>query len=119
MTYTTISTTTENFDLHGVCVTNPVYAPNPIVNSIYTTSTTNSLWSGLANQPVLTLCGDTPTIKTDRHSLNVDELAEFMNVMKERMLVLTPNFEKHELYPALKQAYDNYKLIERMLSDGQ
>jgi hypothetical protein len=43
-----------------------------------------------------------------------DEIIEFMAVMKKRMLIITNDFEKHEKYPALKQAYENYLLIERL-----
>ena len=49
-------------------------------------------------------------------SLDIDELAEFMDVVKKRLLVLTPNFEMHEKYPMLKQLYDEYKAMERLLS---
>ena len=48
--------------------------------------------------------------------INIDELAEFMDVVKKRLLVLTPNFEMHEKYPMLKQLYDEYKAMERLLS---
>jgi hypothetical protein len=52
-------------------------------------------------------------------SISVDEIIEFMDVMKKRMLVLTPMFELHEKYPALKQAYDDYLLIEKLVSGDQ
>lgn len=53
-------------------------------------------------------------------SLTVDgqDVGEFMREMKERMLVLEPDFQKHELYPALKDAYEHYKTIEALLRDG-
>lgn len=44
----------------------------------------------------------------------VDELLDFVETMKKRFLILEPMFEKHEQYPALKAAYENYLLIERM-----
>jgi hypothetical protein len=33
------------------------------------------------------------------------------------MLILQPNFEKMEQYPALKEAYDNYKLVEALIAN--
>ena len=46
----------------------------------------------------------------------INEMATMMDTLKQRMLIITPDFEKHEKYPALKEAYDNYKALEAMLS---
>jgi len=60
------------------------------------------------------------TIRTDKGTLDVDEVISFMDTMKKRMLIITPQFEKHEQYPALKAAYEQYLLVERMcLGDDQ
>lgn len=56
------------------------------------------------------------TIKTAKHTIDIDELAEMMETLKKRLLILTPNFEKHEKYPMLKQMYDEYKAMETLLS---
>ena len=53
-------------------------------------------------------------IKTKKNKINLDEMATLMETLKERLLMLTPNFEKMEQYPALKEAYDHYKLIEAL-----
>ena len=37
--------------------------------------------------------------------------------MKERLLILVPNFEKHEKYAALKKAYNHYKMIEALIQE--
>jgi len=55
-------------------------------------------------------------IKTKKNTINLDEMATMMETLKERMLIVTPDFEKHDKYPALKEAYDNYKALEAMLS---
>jgi hypothetical protein len=47
-------------------------------------------------------------------SVTIDEVIDFMEVMKRRMCMLDPLLEKHEKYPALKEAYDTYLLIERL-----
>lgn len=58
------------------------------------------------------------TIKTKSgKKINIDELAEFMESMKRRLLILTPKFELHEKYPMLKQMYEEYLAMERLL-DG-
>lgn len=56
-------------------------------------------------------------IKTKKNTINLDEMAEMMNTLKERLLILTPNFEQHEKYPALKDLYDQYKVMEAMLKE--
>jgi hypothetical protein len=52
-------------------------------------------------------------------SVEVDEIIDFMKTMRKRMLVITPMFELHEKYPALKEAYENYLLIEKLVSGDQ
>ena len=68
----------------------------------------------------------TPTINTPAvlstskgNSVDLDELAEMMKIMKERLLILIPDFEKHEKYTALKKAYDNYKMIEALIQEDR
>jgi hypothetical protein len=53
------------------------------------------------------------------NKVDLDELAEMMTIMKERFLILTPLFEKHEKYAALKKAYDNYKMIEALIQEDR
>ena len=53
------------------------------------------------------------------NSVDLDELAEMMKIMKERLLILIPDFEKHEKYAALKKAYDNYKMIEALIQEDR
>lgn len=55
-------------------------------------------------------------IKTEKHQIDLDELAEMMETLKKRLLILVPNFEMHEKYPMLKALYDEYKAMERLLS---
>jgi hypothetical protein len=58
-------------------------------------------------------------IKTKKNTINLDEMARVMETVKERLLILTPAFEKHEKYPALKEAYDHYKLIEALCNGDE
>jgi hypothetical protein len=55
-------------------------------------------------------------IQTEKHRIDLDELAEVFETVKKRLLILTPNFEMHEKYPMLKELYDEYKAMERLLS---
>lgn len=74
------------------------------------------------NNATISITGPNPTISTDKNEINLDEVAETMKIVRERLLIIVPEFEKHEKYEALKKAYDHYKLIEAMIrnnKDGQ
>lgn len=47
--------------------------------------------------------------------IDLDELADVVETIKKRLLIITPNFELHEKYPMLKELYDEYKAMERLL----
>ena len=72
---------------------------------------------GLSNYGTVHISGTNPTIATDKVKIDLNELGELIKVLKERFLIITPDFEKHEKYQALKKAYDHYKLIESMLGE--
>jgi hypothetical protein len=56
------------------------------------------------------------TIKTAKSTIDIDELADMMETLKKRLLILAPDFEKHEKYPMLKELYNEYKAMEALLS---
>jgi hypothetical protein len=56
------------------------------------------------------------TIKTAKNTIDIDELADVIETVKKRLLILIPNFEMHEKYPMLKEMYEEYKAMERLLS---
>ena len=82
----------------------------------YITTGTNTYISGVG-QSTVHISGIHPRITTDKSIIDLDELSELIKVLKERFLIITPNFEKMEKYQALKKAYDHYKLIESMLGE--
>jgi len=47
----------------------------------------------------------------------VDNLDANVTLIVERLKIIEADFEKHEKYPALKDLYDQYKMIESMI-DG-
>jgi hypothetical protein len=55
------------------------------------------------------------TIKTAKNEIDIDELAVMMEVLKKRLLIIAPNFEMHEKYPMLKEMYNEYKAMEKLL----
>ena len=93
------------------------------VGAIGHTGTTGSYYISSSGTGVGTMWS-TPTINTPAvlstskgNSVDLDELAEMMKIMKERLLILIPDFEKHEKYAALKKAYENYKMIEALIQE--
>ena len=92
----------------------PGYGPTPsIVNGL----ATPTFYSGTTQPATIYVNGEDPTLKTEKVSINLNELGEMMKIMRERLLILVPDFEKHEKYEALKKAYDHYKLIEAMIME--
>lgn len=47
--------------------------------------------------------------------IDLDELADIVETIKKRLLIIAPNFELHEKYPMLKELYDEYRAMERLL----
>lgn len=93
---------------------------DPFVNSNSTTTrVSHDNFNTVFHNPFLStiiLTGPTPRIKTDEGTIDLNELIDLIKILKERLLIISPNFEKHEKYAALKKAYDNYMLIEAMVS---
>jgi hypothetical protein len=71
-----------------------------------------------SSQPNITITNEDNKsyIKTGKSKIDIDELADMMATLKKRLLILTPSFEMHEKYPMLKEMYDEYKAMERLLS---
>jgi hypothetical protein len=80
-------------------------------------TTSSPMWVGTTQNANIKVTGNNPTIHTDKNSINLDEVADLVKILKERLLVIIPDFEKHEKYAALKKAYDHYKLIEAMVQE--
>lgn len=84
--------------------------------------TTSQFSANTTTVPAITVDGDTNVkIRTDGKVTIEDkdgvkyDVVEFMKTVSERLLVLQPNFEAHEKYPALKEAYEHYKMLETLL----
>lgn len=54
----------------------------------------------------------------DGQEMTVNEIVDFIKVMKERMFIIEPNFTKHEQYSALKEIYEQYQVMEKLFSDN-
>jgi len=54
----------------------------------------------------------------DNLTLDGVDIKETLEQIKERLLILEPNFAMHEKYPALKDAYEQYKMLEKLLNES-
>lgn len=55
-------------------------------------------------------------ISITRKDGSVIKVAETLELILEKLSIILENQEKNEKYPALKEAYMNYKLVEKMLT---
>jgi len=94
------------------------------VGAMGTSGTTGSYFTSTgtgAGTGWTTISPQTKTIFRTQNGdeVSVEEIIDMMKIMKERLLILTPAFEKHEKYAALKKAYDNYKMIEALIQEDR
>ena len=98
-------------------ITVPAQGGGGIGTYLSSGTTSSPMWTNVTQNANIKVTGNNPTIHTDKNSINLDELADLTKILKERLLVIIPDFEKHEKYAALKKAYDHYKLIEAMVQE--
>ena len=55
---------------------------------------------------------------SEKLEVNGIDVGATLKTIQERFLILEDDFQKHEQYPALKDAYEKYKLIELLLKDN-
>ena len=48
--------------------------------------------------------------------LDMYGVVDRLEKIEERLLILMPDLEKHEKYPALKSAYEKYLMIEKLVT---
>lgn len=51
----------------------------------------------------------------DGREISIRLLLDIIDTMQKRLLVLSPNIEKNENYPALQEIYNDYKLFEKLI----
>lgn len=81
-------------------------------------------WS-VTQSPVMTLnAGASPSLQVSgdadiRGNLTVNgaNISQILEKIQERLAILVPDPKRLEKYEALKQAYDNYKLLEALCVD--
>lgn len=47
--------------------------------------------------------------------ISLKDAIKSIDAIKQRLFIIEEDFEKHEQYPALKHAYEQYKLVEKLI----
>lgn len=84
----------------------------------YTTGSNCYTWANPISSSTVNI--NTDGIKMDAGTdikIGDRSLKEFMLKMEERMAILVPDPKKLEKFAALKKAYDNYKLMEKLCQE--
>lgn len=82
----------------------------------YTTSGTSSSWITGTGNVNITADGITMPSSGDI-KIGDKSLKDVLSKIEDRMAILTPDPKKLEKFAALKKAYDNYKLIEKLCQE--
>lgn len=65
----------------------------------------------------------TTTVENDlvvkRPGKNDLHIVKTLEALMDRLAIIEPNFELMEKYPALREAYENYKVMEALLLGGE
>lgn len=77
---------------------------------------TPSYTAGYASSPDLTISGK---VKADDFEITGISLKDTLKSIQHRLAILdNPNPEKLKRYAALKEAYEQYKILEALIGDG-
>lgn len=84
--------------------------------SIGASSFSNAYTTGTYSHTATATATVTDDLTISRPGKSTIKVGESLDMLMERLLVIEANFQKMEKYPALKEAYNNYKLIEALVS---
>jgi hypothetical protein len=76
----------------------------------------NTISSTYASASTVSIDDDIVLHRDGKQSIKVGET---LDTIMDRLCILQPNLEKMEQYPALKAAYDNYKMIEALIANDE
>jgi hypothetical protein len=64
---------------------------------------------------ILTSNGILSTPTWQYQTTDMERVMKRLDKIEERLLIVDPNESLHEKYPALKEAYDAYKIVEKLV----
>jgi hypothetical protein len=56
-----------------------------------------------------------PIITTDKRTINLNDLADTLDEIKDKLCILRPKEDLLEKYESLKKAYNHYKMLEKLV----
>lgn len=96
-------------------ITNTVNTGSAGAVGIYTAGTTAGPPSYYSSYPhISNISQHDITIQYNNETIHVGKT---LKMLMDRLCIIEPNFKLMEKYPALKEAYDNYKLLEALLAN--
>ena len=84
-------------------------------SNMWTSHQTGTINNTVSISGTIVINSEDPIIKTKKHSIDLNELYENIQILNEMFSVIVPNKKKMEDHPTLKYAYEEYnnaKLIE-------
>lgn len=85
---------------------------NSGISSLPSSALSGGVLSGIANATLGSV-----TNGTMQRDTSVEQMHQRLTSIEERLAIISPDLVKLEKFAALKQAYDNYKLIETLCKD--
>jgi hypothetical protein len=123
----TIDTITLDPSLYSSIGSISLPSMNTIPNGGYNISTGGS--TSFTSTSTIYGYGSSPSVNIDTDGIKMDSTADikigerslkaFMEKMEERLSILVPDPAKLEKFAALKKAYENYKLMERLCQEDE
>jgi len=98
---------------------NIVFAGNVPTTSYTTVGASAASWSNVYTTATNWTTSFSDDLVISRPNKEPIKVAETLEKIMERLAILQPNFEHMEQFPALKAAYDNYKLIEALCHEDE
>ena len=110
-------TTSGNISVTGNTIPTSIWSmANPVNlnNVIYSASTANPTFNIGTTNTGLTVNG---TMAADDYMIQGQSIKSTLDKINERLSILVPDPKKLAKYAALKEAYEHYKLLEKLCSE--
>lgn len=116
----TIDTITLDPSYYSSNIGNITLPPLSSINSVGTSTYSTITGSGMYTGSTVNITNNGIDMQSSADiKIGERSLKEFMEKMEERMAILVPDPAKLEKFAALKKAYENYKLMEKLCQEDE
>ena len=84
--------------------------------SVWTASASGNWTNSSINQSLII---NTSIINTPKRKINLDELYDKIELISDKLMIILDDPIIHEKYPTLKDAYDQYKVLNEIVKSDQ